>query len=233
MSDVPQNDKSLPEQLAELIIDHILEHNLKQGDRLPKETELAELLGAGRSSVREAIKLLASRNIVTVKQGSGTYVSSAPGMVEDPLGLLFVQDKAALARDLLQLRFMIEPQVASMAAIHASNEDVERISLWCGRVEKALRAGADHTQSDMEFHRAIALSSGNTVVPRIIPIINASVPLFIDVTGNALHDETIATHRALCNAIAAHDPIAAHDASYLHLVYNRARMEKYPDGPDC
>ena len=66
---------------------------------------LAKEMGAGRSSLREAMKLLASRNIVTIKQGSGTYIASKPGVVDDPLGFTFINDKEKLVRDLLEIRF--------------------------------------------------------------------------------------------------------------------------------
>ena len=73
------DDKSLPEKLSDDIISFILKENLEPGDRLPNESILSEKMGAGRSSIREAMKLLASRNIVTIRQGSGTYISSSPG----------------------------------------------------------------------------------------------------------------------------------------------------------
>lgn len=75
-------EKSFPQKLSEDIIALILEENLQPGDKLPNETILSERLNAGRSSVREAMKLLASRNIVTIRQSSGTYISSSPGMVD-------------------------------------------------------------------------------------------------------------------------------------------------------
>ena len=77
-------ETNLSQKLSEDISALILEENLKPGDRLPNESVLASRLGAGRSSVREAIRLLVSRNIVTVKQGSGTYLATSPGMTEDP-----------------------------------------------------------------------------------------------------------------------------------------------------
>ena len=80
-------EKSLPQKISEDIIALILEENLQPGDKLPNETILSERLNAGRSSVREAMKLLASRNIVTIRQGSGTYIASSPGMVEGLLAL--------------------------------------------------------------------------------------------------------------------------------------------------
>lgn len=77
-----------------------------------------------------------------------------------------------------------------------------------------------------ELHTAIALSSENVVVPRLIPVINSSIPLFVETTGGTLHEETIETHREIADAIASHDPLRAQDAMYLHLVYNRKRIQR-------
>ncbi|CVI65183.1 HTH-type transcriptional regulator LutR [Clostridiales bacterium CHKCI001] len=217
-------DKSLPEKLSDDIISFILKENLKPGDRLPNESILSEEMGAGRSSIREAMKLLASRNIVTIRQGSGTYVSSSPGIVEDPLGFTFVGDKQKLGEDLLEIRFLLEPPIAARAASNADEEDIKRIQTLCNEVEQLLMEGREHAEKDIEFHTAIGMSSKNIVVPRLLPIINSSIPLFIHLTGNVLRQETIETHREITNAIAAHDPSWAHDAMYLHLVYNRNRI---------
>lgn len=182
-----QREPGLPEQISERIIQLILDENLKQGDRLPKEAVLVERLGAGRSTVREAMKLLQPRNIVRIKQGSGTYVASNPGIADDPLGFTFIEDKQQLAR----------------------------IKELCDESERLAESGDDYSAADTAFHNAIAESCGNLVVPRLMGVLKASVPLFIDVTGRKLVAETIRTHRGVADAI------AAHDAMYLHLVYNR------------
>ena len=215
-------EKSLPQKLSEDIIAFILKENLQPGDKLPNETVLSERLNAGRSSVREAMKLLASRNIVTIRQGSGTYIASSPGMVEDPLGL--IGNKQKLIHDLLEVRFLLEPSIAAMAATRANKKDIKKITTLCDDVEALLKKHADHTQKDIEFHTAIALSSKNVVVPRLIPVINSSIPLFVESTSGALHEETIETHREIADAIAEHDALRAQDAMYLHLVYNRRRI---------
>ncbi len=217
-------DKPLSSKLSEELLNYIRSENLKPGDRLPNESILAKKMGVGRSSIREAMKLLASRNIVTIRQGSGTYISQTPGMVDDPLGFSFIADKQKLAQDSLEVRFLLEPAIASLAAQNASEEDISLLRRLCQEVEDLVRLGQDHTQKDIEFHTAIALSSENVVVPRLIPVINSAIPLLIELTGNTLKQETIDTHRALTDAIAAHNAAAAHDAMYLHLVYNRARM---------
>ena len=217
-------DKPLSSKLSEELLNYIRSENLKPGDRLPNESILAKKMGVGRSSIREAMKLLASRNIVTIRQGSGTYISQTPGMVDDPLGFSFIADKQKLAQDSLEVRFLLEPAIASLAAQNASEEDISLLRRLCQEVEDLVWLGQDHTQKDIEFHTAIALSSKNVVVPRLIPVINSAIPLLIELTGNTLKQETIDTHRALTDAIAAHNAAAAHDAMYLHLVYNRARM---------
>ncbi len=217
-------DKPLSSKLSEELLNYIRSENLKSGDRLPNESILAKKMGVGRSSIREAMKLLASRNIVTIRQGSGTYISQTPGMVDDPLGFSFIADKQKLAQDSLEVRFLLEPAIASLAAQNASEEDIALLRRLCQEVEDLVQLGQDHTQKDIEFHTAIALSSKNVVVPRLIPVINSAIPLLIELTGNTLKQETIDTHRALTDAIAAHNAAAAHDAMYLHLVYNRARM---------
>ena len=217
---------SLPQKLSKDIISYILEENLQPGDKLPNETIISEKLNAGRSSVREAMKLLASRNIVKIRQGSGTYVASKPGMVEDPLGLTFIGDKKKLVHDLLQVRALLEPSIAAMAATNADDNDIRRIRKLCEEIEVLVKENKDHTQKDIEFHTAIALSSKNVVVPRLVPVINSSIPLFVEMTQNTLHKETIESHREIAEAIAAHDTLRAQDAMYLHLVYNRKTIQQ-------
>lgn len=218
-------EKSLPQKISEDIISFILEEKLQPGDKLPNETVLSERLNAGRSSIREAMKLLASRNIVTIRQGSGTYIASSPGVVQDPLGFTFIGDKQKLIHDLLEVRFLLEPSIAAMAAAHADEKDIKKNSPhFAMKMEALLKRHDAHTQKDIEFHTAIALSSKNVVVPRLIPVINSSIPLFVETTSGALHEETVETHREIADAIAGHDPLRAQDAMYLHLVYNRKRI---------
>ena len=202
MMNLSSEEKSLPQKISEDIIELILEENLQPGDKLPNETILSERLNAG-----------------------STYIASSPGMVEDPLGFTFIGNKQKLINDLLEVRFLLEPSIAAMAATHADEKDIKKITALCDEVEKLLKTHKDHTQKDIEFHTAIAMSSKNVVVPRLIPVINSSIPLFVETTGGTLHDETIETHREITDAIASHDPLRAQDAMYLHLVYNRKRIQ--------
>lgn len=175
--------------------------------------------------LREAMRALASRNVITIRQGSGSYVSATPGMIDDPFGLTFVEDKQKMIKDLMEIRFLIEPSIAAMAAIRADETDIKNILTACENTEKLLLANKNHTEKDIAFHAAIALSSKNIVVPKLVPIINSSIPLISESAKFTMRDETIEIHREIADAIAAHDAVRAHDAMYLHLIYNRKHIK--------
>lgn len=223
--DISENSsRPLLEQAADKIIELIIDRNLNAGDRIPTENELAELLNVGRSTIREAIRALSTRNILEVKRGSGTFVCENCGVAEDPLGFTFVKDKFKLVHDLFEIRYIIEPKIAAMAAQRANSEQIDEIEKLCNEVEAKILADEPHGQKDIEFHTAIAKSCGNMAMVTIIPIINQSIMLFIDITNSQIKKETIETHREILEAIKSHDANAAHDAMVLHMIYNRRNI---------
>lgn len=225
MPDSAKAKPKLSERLVDEIIDYIDRNNLKQGDKLPNEAKLMEITGAGRSSVREAMKLLASRNIVTIKQGSGTYVASTPGVVDDPLGFAFVSDKYRLALDMLEIRQILEPEIASMAAMRADDSDIENIMALCRRLEEISYEDNSSDAIDADFHEAVALASKNIVVPRLIPTISASVPLSKELSHGVRNAQSVDEHRLIAEAIADHDPMAAREAMYTHIYASRQNLK--------
>lgn len=220
----------LAEQVEDQIYHYILDTPLEPGSKLPNEFALGEKFGVGRSTIREAIKLLSSKGIVDVRRGSGTYVVTTAKGLSDPLGLRSVQDKNALALDLVNVRLLLEPGMAEMAALNATEEDIDRIRRLCDRVEYKIQAGERYIEDDIAFHTCIAESSKNMVVEQLIPIIDTAVLMFVNVTHKKLLDETILTHRMLVDAIARHDPIGARSAMVMHLNFNRTLIKKLNDG---
>ncbi len=107
---------SLAEQVADQINQVIIDQNINAGEKLPNEFELAARLNVGRSTIREAVKLLVARNCLEIRRGKGTFVVEKPGQIEDPLGFAYVKDKITLAVDLMELRLQLEPWVAQLAA---------------------------------------------------------------------------------------------------------------------
>ncbi|HHU72890.1 MAG TPA: FadR family transcriptional regulator [Clostridiales bacterium] len=212
----------LSEKVAEQLMQYIINNNLKAGDKLPNEFTLAEKLGVGRSTLREGIRSLVSRNVLQTRRGAGTFVAKENvGVIDDPLGFAFIEDKQRLARDLMEIRLMIEPRIAAIAAKNATKEEIDKITHLAKETENIILAGGNHIDKDIEFHSQIAIASKNLVAPTILPIIQNSISIFIDVTASKLRRETIDTHRLIVEAIQRGDEIAASDAVYLHLIYNR------------
>jgi DNA-binding FadR family transcriptional regulator len=207
--------------VQEQIIQFIIDNDLKPGDRLETEQALSRRLGVGRGTVREAIKGLVSRNVLIVRQGAGTFVSPRQGVPTDPLGLTFLKHDRQLALDLLDVRLMLEPEIAEMAAIHATAQQVRRIEGQCKRVQDLIEGEKPYQQSDVEFHRCIAEASHNQVVSTLIPVIHSSASLNIDLTRNELKQNTIRCHREIADAIRRRDPKSARYAMFLHLTANR------------
>lgn len=217
----------LTEKVANKLIDFIIEKDLKAGQKLPNEMELSKLAGAGRSTVREAVKLLVSRNVLEVRQGAGTFVvGDRIGVGEDPLGFTFIKDKKKLVTDLLEIRVIIEPKIAGMAANYATEEDIAELDRLCVEIENRIFAEKDHVDLDILFHAQIAKCSQNLVAPTLMPIIQSSIPIFIDLTHKMLQRETVETHRAIMEAIRNRDAVSAQDSMLLHLVYIRAYLKK-------
>ena len=218
--------RPLAEQVAERLKVFILEQKLKSGDKLPTETSLSKEMNVARSTVREAIKRLESQNIVTVRHGAGSFVADNPGRTEDPLGFAFFEDKLKLTKDLLEIRTIIEPAIAELAARHATEQDIEELDRLYALMEKHIMNGQDYKEEDVQFHIAIAKASGNQVVPTLTPIITTAVDMFTEGTHRRLLQETLEAHRAVLEAIRTRDSVAARDAMLLHLSHNRDLFRK-------
>ena len=218
------NRKLLGAQVEEELMNYILNEPVGIGEKIPNEFELAEMFGVGRRTGREAVKGLVTKGILEVRRGAGTYVVSTSTLEEDPLGLAKLGDKYKLALELLEVRMMLEPEIAAMACGHITQEEKEQLKRLCDEVEELYTAGKNHAKKDVEFHTCIAKCSGNRVVEVLIPIINTAVLTFVNLTQRQLMKETLETHRAITDSILKGDPVGAKCAMNMHLTYNRQRI---------
>ena len=162
--------KTLAEQVADGIMNLIQETPYKAGDKLPTEKELCESTGAGRNTVREALKILASRNVLEIRQGAGTFVSEKQGIPDDPLGFSMVNDHVKLTRDLLQVRIMLEPQIAALAAQCAKEHEIKELEEILEEMEAAMKKREDYSELDTKFHTKIAQCTHNIVMENLLPL---------------------------------------------------------------
>ncbi|MCT4619827.1 MAG: FadR family transcriptional regulator [Marinisporobacter sp.] len=164
----------LSEKVANNVKNLIIDNELQPGDKLPNEIQLSKILNVSRSTVREAIKILVSRNILEIKRGKGTFVCEKPGIATDPLGVTFMNKKDLLLY-LFETRLIIEPEIAALAAKRATEKNVKALEEAFAKMKKDILEGKDHTETDMDFHNIIAKSSQNPIIKRIVPIINDSI----------------------------------------------------------
>ena len=216
--------KSLPERTADGISDFIYRENYGAGAKLPGEKELAAMLEVSRNTVREAIRILAEKQVVEVRRGSGTFVSARRGLSDELLGLSLVTDKKKLVRDLLELRLLIEPRMAALAAERAGKREIARLGSLLTQMEEKCRSGHNYFQEDMEFHTCIAGCSGNLVVHKLLPAIHQAILLQENVTADRLGERTMEAHRRIFSAIQQGRGCEAQDAMTVHLFQNRERI---------
>ena len=127
---------------------------------------------------------------------------------------------------LMTTHLMLEPEIASLTAKYASEEEAQQIKKLCDETEHLYLNGSNHIPKDIEFHTCIARGSKNRVIETLIPIINTAVMTFANMTSRTLMRETIETHRAVVNAILDKDPMGAKCAMVMHLTYNRQALIK-------
>lgn len=208
------------EQAADRLWKYIVNHGLEVGDKLPNEYELAAVLEVGRSTVREAVRALAGRNILEVRQGSGTYISSKKGIAEDPLGFSLVKDRVKLTTDLFELRYLLEPRIAERAAQFATDEDIAKIEEIVEEIELSVEKNdGRHQELDVKFHTMLAEMSGNIAMTSLSPVINESIRLINeDYVTRQMTESSLRAHRNILFAIKKRHPIAAYDSMLGHIL---------------
>lgn len=218
--------QTLGEIAAQDLLKMVREKKYVPGDKLPTEMELSEALGVGRNTVREALRILVSRNIVTIRQGAGTFMSEKNGIPDDPLGFSMVTDRRKLTKDLMQIRLILEPPIAALAAQNATDEEVIQLEKILVEIEKLAHERKEYAKKDSEFHAWIAICSHNEVMSNLVPVITEGIRVFASVVKETEYDQTLVSHRAIYQAIAEGDVLGAQEAMTFHLMYNENRYVK-------
>lgn len=161
-STIPLQRHSLADAVVSKLQQQLSLGSYQPGDKLPSEPELMAEFGVGRSTIREAIRILSNTGLVSVRQGSGTIVQSQNGIAEP----LQQRLRRAEAPDLDEVRQLLEMKIAEKAALNRSKKDIQKMKILLEKRETAARAGdsAAAIDIDIQFHIAIAVASGNDVL---------------------------------------------------------------------
>ncbi|HHY47731.1 MAG TPA: FadR family transcriptional regulator [Firmicutes bacterium] len=200
----------------------IVDGQLKPGDKLPSERELASALGVSRSTVREAVSVLASSGLVEVKPGLGMFIgSSGQDHAISPLSLMLLVERDS-SLELLELRKILEAEAAAMAAERAPSEVIEMLEHAYAEMEADLNSGGSGEDADVKFHELVAKATMNMVMTKVMNSLNGLFRYSINqyrkktfMHSNRPH-QLLADHRAILDAIRSHDPEKAREAMRSH-----------------
>ena len=217
--------KHLHEQIADSIQAMIAEGQLLRSSQLPPERELAKLLGVNRATVREAIRLLEQRGLVHMKVGDGTYVTEAMSfsVVADSIERQFVFGQCS-HEDLVALREILEPGVAAMAALRATQEDLDEMKALIAQIEDnfAARDTAAQSRADTDFHLALAKATHNELIIAISIGLQQVMLKWMLTQTEAFHfGDGANSHRAVYDGIVARNPVQAREAMAFHMSTTR------------
>ena len=207
--------------VTELIIGLISNGTLKSGDRLPSEPELMARSRVGRSSVREAIRSLATMGLVEIQRGRGTFVRAIdPAGITDAQVLLMLADKKSL-QDLGEVRQALEPLIVRLAAERATDDDIGRLQRAIDGMH-AVRSHTEWRQFHLDFHQALASATHNVILTKMWSLVQMFLKDSPMVTRQPSPSHV---HEDLMDAIANHDFARAEAAVQTHLAEMRTVLE--------
>lgn len=231
----PVKTKRLYEGIVEQIKQLITGGELKPGDKLLAERELAEKLQVSRVSVREAIRSLEMLGFVEIRPGDGTFVRDTDtDDIIRPLAMFLAVERGSLL-DMFEVRRIFETATASLAAERASAEEVERIGHLLEQMKESLNLQDSEKgeEFDTAFHYAVAEATHNSLLTKLFRTVSeefakavsiARRQLFLDSTDNA--QKIIDQHMCVFEAIRSHRASAAAEAMLEHLTYAEAELRK-------
>ena len=211
---------AVTDEAIERIKEMVSSGQLRPGDRLPKEEELAGTLGISRSSLREAVRALTLVRILDVRQGDGTYVTSLqPELLLDAVSFVvdFHSDDSVL--HFLEVRRLLEPSATALAARKIKPDGVRRLRQVLAAVPPEAPAET-FVANDLEFHKAVVSYCGNPVLISLLDSISGPTHrarVWRGVTDVNAHQRTMAEHLAIVDALERGDPDIAAARSIVHI----------------
>ena len=210
----------LYEQIVHQIEDSICKGILKPGDQLPAEPELAQQFSVSRTAVREAIKVLREKGLAEPYSGRGTFVTNGTAQsIRQSFDLLIKIGQPESAARLVEVREILEPEIAALAATRAEETHFAAMRDAIGVMDGALEEADTFIEADNDFHLALAEAAAN---PLILSLIDSIVGLLREQRMGIFRSNKGGArgqfhHKRILAAVERHDPEAARDAMRAHL----------------
>lgn len=212
-------------RLSDSIADDILtmitiEKRFSPGEKLPNENDMSEELNISRTTLREAIRILATHGVLEIRRGLGTYVREDLNINEvgdfEPLAGV-----KANAKDLYEIRLIFEPEAAYLAALRASDEEIDRILHLGRRIEEAIAGNENRTEAERAFHKAIAKATHNAFMNQLMPVIYQAIDkgVKLSVSRQKAVEDTVTDHRMIMEFMRTRNAEGAKSAMKIHILH--------------
>jgi GntR family transcriptional repressor for pyruvate dehydrogenase complex len=220
----------LSDQVAQQLAEQIHAGCLEPGEKLPPEARLVEQFQVSRTVLREAVSRLKSLGLVASRQGSGVYVSASPRYAPLNFDARHSESREAVVQ-MAEVRRALEAEAAGLAAQRRSAADVKRLKQAVRALDRAVKAGGDGVEQDLQFHRVIAEASHNPFLIGTLDYLAQFMRGAIGVTrANEARRADFAAqvreeHAAMVLAIEAADVAKARSAASRHMNNAIRRIE--------
>ncbi|MCG8689217.1 MAG: FadR family transcriptional regulator [Desulfobacterales bacterium] len=225
---------SAPDVLVEEIISKIKAKELKPGEVLPSQRELAKLFNVGLGSVREAIKILDVMGYVNVVRGKGTYITEQMPETKTNETLLEKSLEAMSVADLITARDIVECGAAKLAATNADKENIRILEQLGKDMDESFNDTDTFYRLDFEFHMAVAEASNNKAILEMVKLLVDRSHRHINFMSDSLNialpftvDRAVSTAREVIARIKAGDEKGAETTmhKHIHIVYDELDKE--------
>jgi DNA-binding FadR family transcriptional regulator len=218
------------EVIARDLVEYIVDARLPPGATLPREKDMVEQLGVGRTTLREALRILETRGVLTIRSGPGggpVVRHPQPGDLMESL-LLILQFQRATLAEVMDARVWLEPYAARMAATRISPQEIERLKEINAEMEALVETDEDIYDPNQRFHSVISGATGNVVIEifsdTMLTTTNSPEADFH--RSREFKRTAVEGHVELIEAFEAKDPDAAEETMRRHVIESKERRLK-------
>ena len=210
----------LYEQIVEQIEQSVQRGDLKPGDQLPAERELAEQFGVSRTAVREAVKALREKGLVEAYPGKGTFITSgSSNPMRQSLDRMMRSAQVDATSSLVEVREILEPEIAALAAVRATEENLNSLRQAVAVMDAAKRDPDAYIEADLDFHLELAEAAANplilSLIDSIVGVLREQRMRIFEVDGGP--DRGQYHHKKILEAMEHQDTQGAREAMRAHL----------------
>ena len=216
---MPKN-KILAQSIADDIMSMItVEKRFTAGDKLPNENDFSSELGVSRNTLREAIRILNTYGILEIQRGKGTFITDAAVSGTAKKDLDSMSFAMVDIKDLFEIRLILEPEAAYLAAERGTEREIHRIVELSKEIEARIRNHEDRTKEEHAFHTSIARATHNKFMNNMIPILYEAIlkGVVLSIAHGRAVEETIVDHSMIADFLLERDANGAKEAMKIHI----------------